>query len=174
MNLREHDERYAEAMSALTSQPAVKEALGLPDDMVTVEGAKKFIWHVTTDERQYSRAIFDGDTLIGVITLKDISAESAHIGTWLGEQYWGLGYNEEAKSAVLAYAFNVLELKRVFAGAAKRNIRSLKAQEKLGYVTMDVGKQYPIDLITIEKVTGEPCQLNVITRENFLAQVAKK
>ena len=174
MHLRPHDKRYAEAISALTSQPAVKNALGLADDMITIEGTMQFIWHVTTDERQYSRVIFDDTTLVGVITLKDITTDSAHIGTWIGEPYWGQGYNAAAKALILDYAFNELGLKRVFAGAAKRNIRSLKAQEKLGYVTMDVGKQYPIDLITIEKITGEPCQLNVILRENFLAQVAKK
>ena len=82
MHLRPHDKRYAEAMSALTSQPAVKNALGLADDMVTIEGTMQFIWHVTTDERQYSRVIFDDTTLVGVITLKDITTDSAHIGTW--------------------------------------------------------------------------------------------
>lgn len=174
IQLRPHDSKYAEKMSELTSQPAIKNALGLADDMVTIEGIKQFIRHVTTDDKQYSRVIFAGDTLVGVITLKDITVESAHIGTWIGEPYWGRGYNEAAKELMFRYAFEELGLQRVFAGAAKHNIRSLKAQEKLGYVTMDVGKRYPIDLITIEKITGEPCQLNVILRDNFLAQVAKR
>ncbi|WP_335727035.1 GNAT family N-acetyltransferase [Virgibacillus dokdonensis] len=108
--------------------------------------------------------------LIGVITLKDINNvnKTCHIGTWIGHQYWGKGYNALAKSIILYTAFAELNLKYVFAGAKLSNIRSQKSQEKLPYVRIGVRAQFPNEHKKLESQVNEPCVLNVIEKETFL------
>lgn len=84
---------------------------------------------------------------------------------WLS--FLGHGYNEQSKAIILDIAFNELRLEKVFAGAKLSNKRSIRAQQKLGYVTYDVGSKYPDELEKIEQQTGEKCLLNVIDKEDF-------
>src|SRR5690625_6208451 len=90
-------------MSSLSSAPQVKNALGLTNDQTSLEGTIDFIEFIREQERlgkQFSRAILDqSENFIGVITLKDIDNvnKTSHIGTWIGHQYWGKGYNLLAK-----------------------------------------------------------------------------
>jgi [ribosomal protein S5]-alanine N-acetyltransferase len=74
---------------------------------------------------------------IGVITLMDINHQekTASLGSWLGVDYWGKGYNEAAKREIFRIAFLELGLEKVFVGTRKENIRSQKTQEKLPYMT---------------------------------------
>ncbi|WP_435372013.1 GNAT family N-acetyltransferase [Sporosarcina luteola] len=124
-------------MSTLSSAPQVIDALGLTVDQTSLEGTIEFIKFILWQERlgkQYSRVILDETAnLVGVITLKDIDSinKTCHIGTWIGHQYWGKGYNALAKSEILYIAFTVLDLEYVFAGAKLSNFRSQKAQENL-------------------------------------------
>lgn len=46
--------------------------------------------------------------------------------------YWGKGMATEASLAILKYAFNVLELKRIIAIAMKENTASIRVMEKVG------------------------------------------
>ena len=161
-------------MSSLSSAPQVKDALGLTDDQTSLEGTIDFIEFIQVQERlgkQYSRVILDEtENLIGVITLKDIDSinKTCHIGTWIGHQYWGKGYNALAKSEILYIAFTVLDLEYVFAGAKLSNIRSQKAQEKLPYIRIGVQLEFPEEHSKLESQVNSPCILNVIEREMFL------
>ncbi|AOV06944.1 GNAT family N-acetyltransferase [Sporosarcina ureilytica] len=170
-----HELKYAKAMSALSSYSQVKDALGLSDEQTTVEGTRGFIEFILKEEKlgkQYSRCILnEKETLIGVITLKDIDPikKTSHIGTWIGHEYWGQRYNELAKAAILAIAFNQFGLNYVFAGARADNYRSQKAQEKLPYITLRVEDEFPEELKMLEAQTGSKCVLNVFKKENYLA-----
>ncbi|KAA0944390.1 GNAT family N-acetyltransferase [Sporosarcina sp. ANT_H38] len=162
-------------MSSLSSAPQVKNALGLTDDQTSLEGTIDFIEFIEEQERlgkQYSRVILDETKkLIGVITLKDIDDgnKTCHIGTWIGHQYWGKGYNALAKSEMLYIAFTVLDLEYVFAGAKLSNIRSQKAQENLTYIRIGVQSEFPEEHSKLESQVNSPCILNVIEREMFLS-----
>ncbi|WP_408641632.1 GNAT family N-acetyltransferase [Solibacillus palustris] len=161
-------------MSSLSTAPQVKDALGLTNDQASLEGTIDFIGFILEQERlgkQYSRVILDEtENLIGVITLKDIDDvnKTCHIGTWIGHQYWGKGYNELAKSEILHIAFTKLNLEYVFAGAKLINIRSQKAQEKLPYIRIGVESKFPEKHSKLESQVDSPCVLNVIEREMFL------
>lgn len=133
------DLRYANVIFELSSNPHVKNALGIKVE--SVEDTKAFILFAIGEERKkhsLSRVIVSEENeIIGLTTLKHINYEKkhSHIGSWLGYQYWGRGYNESAKKEIFKIAFLDLQLTYVFAGAKTTNIRSLKAQEKLHFIT---------------------------------------
>lgn len=172
VSLIPHNIKFAERMFELSKAPQVSRALGL--EISKLQDTIDFINFIKLEEeaaRQYSRVIYDNDEgLVGVITLKDIDSKQkrCHIGTWIGHEYWGRGYNEWAKKEILSIAFQELDLQYVFAGAKKENIRSLKAQEKLPYITLDVGSVFPDEHEKIEKQTKSPCVLHVIKKDDFL------
>lgn len=169
-----HDQKYAERMSQLSSAPQVKNALDLPDNQASLEGTKSYIKLITTQQKQgkaYSRVILNEEgLLIGVITLKDINPteKTCHIGTWIGYEYWGQGYNEVAKAQIFHIAFEELDLDYVFAGANRVNIRSQKAQEKLPYMSLHVADEFPHELRKLEYQVQAPCVLHVVRRDDFL------
>ena len=174
VSLKKHDRNYTEIISQLMSDPLIQKSLGLNWQQVSIYGTRDYIEFIQGEERmgkQLSRVIFnESNELIGIITLKAIDRQNktAHIGTWLGAQYWGKGYNELAKLEMFKIAFEQLQLQYVFAGAKKTNTRSLVAQRKLPYLTEDVGNAFPEELLKIEAETGETCVLNVIKRDRFL------
>lgn len=180
ITLRKHDRNYTEVISRLTSNKLVQEALGLNWQQVSINGTRDYIDFIQGEERmghQLSRAIFnEKNELIGIITLKSIDrhAKTAHIGTWIGADYWGKGYNELAKEEMFKIAFEQLQLELVFAGAKLSNKRSIAAQRKLPYMTMDVGERYPVELSKIEEETKEKCILNVVEKQSFLIYLQDK
>ncbi|MGE6550123.1 GNAT family N-acetyltransferase [Bacillus mycoides] len=137
------DLRYANVLFELSSNPHVKNALGLKVE--SVEDTKTFILFAIEEERK----------------------KHSHIGSWLGYQYWGRGYNESAKKEIFKIAFLDLQLTYVFAGAKTNNIRSLKAQEKLPYISLHVEKQFPDIHAALEKEVKSPCVLHVVSCEKF-------
>ncbi|MEK4761231.1 GNAT family N-acetyltransferase [Viridibacillus sp. FSL E2-0187] len=174
-----HDVMYAEKISSLISSELVKNALGMDDCQTSVNGVLNFIRGMQLAERenqQLSRVIIkDTSEIVGVTTLKDIEHEKklCHIGTWIADPFWGLGYNEQAKEQILFIAFNQFNLEYVFAGARVENIRSQKAQAKLPYMTLSVEEEFPEELIKMERQEKTPCVLNVIKRDDFLAWYQK-
>jgi ribosomal-protein-alanine N-acetyltransferase len=72
----------------------------------------------------------------GVVLLRkdDVERISAEIGYWLGVAAWGRGLATSAVKAATAYAFDALELERVFAIANVRNTASARVLEKAGFV----------------------------------------
>ena len=72
---------------------------------------------------------------IGTITLKDVSEtnESCIVGYCIGKAWWGKGLVAEALTAVIDFAFNKLELKRVIGRHDVDNPNSGRVLEKCGF-----------------------------------------
>ncbi|MEC4696502.1 GNAT family N-acetyltransferase [Bacillus anthracis] len=166
------DLRYANVIFKLSSDSHVKNALGIKVEKI--EDTKAFLLFVIEEERQkrsLSRMIVNEESeIIGLTTLKHINYEKkqSHIGSWLGYPYWGKGYNEAAKKEIFKIAFLDLQLTYVFTGAKTNNIRSLKAQEKLPYISLHVENKFPDEHAALEKEVRSPCSLHVVSREKFL------
>jgi len=56
----------------------------------------------------------------------------AEVGYWIGVPYWNQGYCSEAAEEGLRYAFDVLELNRVWAHHFSRNLASGRVLQKIG------------------------------------------
>ncbi len=67
-------------------------------------------------------------SLVGI----DAANERAELGYWVGKPFWGHGFATEAGRAAVAFAFDTLELKRVFASAIAENAASKRVLEKIG------------------------------------------
>ncbi|HHW95861.1 MAG: GNAT family N-acetyltransferase [Myxococcota bacterium] len=72
--------------------------------------------------------------LIGVIGLASIDYRhrNAEMGYWLGVPFWGQGLATEAAARILAFAFEGLDLDRVYAQYFVRNPASGRILEKIG------------------------------------------
>jgi [ribosomal protein S5]-alanine N-acetyltransferase len=175
VSLVPHDRKYAEDIFRLTNNPNVVEHLSFRNE--TLDNVLQFIDAVNAEEKAgktVSRVILDeSGRVIGTTTLMfiDRDKKEAHLGTWLDENVWGLGYNQLSKREILRIAFFDLSLERVFVGARKANKRSLRAQEKLGYVTMKVGDQYPEHFDMLQRRENCPVILNVIYKDDFLKRM---
>jgi RimJ/RimL family protein N-acetyltransferase len=172
IRLVQHSMEYCEQIFMLSSAPPVKEALGLPDG--SVEDTKEFVNKVIHEEllgQTVSRVIFDENSnLIGITTLMAIDYErkSCHIGTWIGHEYWGKGYNKASKISILCIAFKELGLNHVFAGARKVNIRSQRVQEKLPFIRLNVESEFAKEHISLERKENQPCVLHIFDKEDFI------
>ncbi|RPF50552.1 GNAT family N-acetyltransferase [Aquisalibacillus elongatus] len=90
-----------------------------------------------------SRTILDEwDTPIGAITLYDIQEKKGFLATWLGQTYFGKGYNQYAKDLFLRELFIEKDIEVVFLKVNKRNARSLHAMKKIGYA-VNANDHYP-------------------------------
>jgi RimJ/RimL family protein N-acetyltransferase len=76
-----------------------------------------------------------GEHCIGQVSLvrRDQSA-SWNLAFWLNPSYWGRGLALETATAIVRYAFTVMPVEEVWAGAALWNQRSMKTLLKLGLV----------------------------------------
>jgi RimJ/RimL family protein N-acetyltransferase len=99
--------------------------------------ARAFIDQVLPAHPQTNFAIdADGEALggIGFVPGTDVERFSAEIGYWLGEAFWGRGIVTEALLLVTGYAFDRVNMLRLFALPFADNIGSARVLEKAGYV----------------------------------------
>ena len=62
------------------------------------------------------------------------SKYECELGYWLGKPFWGRGIIPEAARALLHHAFEDLGVNAVWCGRYDNNDKSLRVQEKLGFV----------------------------------------
>ena len=82
-----------------------------------------------------------GERCIGQVSLvqRDKSARW-NLAFWLRPSYWGGGLAMEAAAATVRYAFTVMVIQEVWAGAATWNQRSINTLLKLGLHPIDAGE----------------------------------
>jgi ribosomal-protein-alanine N-acetyltransferase len=74
--------------------------------------------------------------LVGAITLSNVRrgvAETGTLGYWIGHRFTGRGHGTEAVRAMLAWAFDDLNLHRVEAACVPENVASRRVLEKTGF-----------------------------------------
>ncbi|ATP40211.1 N-acetyltransferase [Solibacillus sp. R5-41] len=91
-----------------------------------------------------SRTIIDEWGIpIGTISIFDIQDDAGFLGTWIGQPYQGLGYNQKAKLAFLNELFFEYDFNTVFLRIRNENERSKAAALKLPYV-VDAEQSNPV------------------------------
>lgn len=95
------------------------------------------ISYVVQGFKQKSRFVFaitqkGVGELIGEISLHLQGNQTAEVGYWVGEPFWNQGIASEAIEAVLAFGFERLGLKAIFATCHEENTASCRASTKNG------------------------------------------
>ena len=108
--------------------------------MTTLQDAMKYIDHINHGFRrrdlfQWGVAEAATDAVIGTCTLTHCSTahQRAEIGFALRQARWNQGLGAEAVGALIAFAFETLELHRLEADVDPRNDRSLRLLERFGF-----------------------------------------
>jgi [ribosomal protein S5]-alanine N-acetyltransferase len=130
----------APALYAVLGDPVVMRYWSTPP-LASEQDARDFIAGIhkrfaARDLFQWGIACRDDDRVIGTCTLYRVSLEHrrGEIGYALGAAHWGRGYAAEALSALVAFAFDSLDLHRLEADVDPRNERSLRLLEGMGFV----------------------------------------
>ena len=84
---------------------------------------------------KWGLALRDSNTVIGTTTLFNLNLDNgrAELGYAMGHAHWGKGYMNEALNALVAHAFEVMELHRLEADVDPRNAASIRTLERLGF-----------------------------------------
>jgi RimJ/RimL family protein N-acetyltransferase len=69
---------------------------------------------------------------VGIISLEnfDKTNRNAEVGYWIGKEYWDMGIATESLTLLINYAFNVLDMHKVYASVFAENIASIRVLEK--------------------------------------------
>ncbi|GGD02263.1 alanine acetyltransferase [Thalassobacillus devorans] len=114
-----------------------------------------------------SRTIVDEwNQPIGTINLFDITDNKGFLATWIGQPYFGKGYNRPAKEAFFEELFFQLDIEAIFMKIRRNNPRSMKAALKLPYVT-HANADYPEIYRRINE-KEDVYDLFAITKEQYL------
>jgi [ribosomal protein S5]-alanine N-acetyltransferase len=84
---------------------------------------------------QWGVALKSDDQIIGTTTLFHLDAQNgrAEIGYILNRKFWGNGYINEALTALLDFAFEKMNLRRIEADVDPRNAGSIRTLERLEF-----------------------------------------
>ena len=85
-------------------------------------------------EVTYAVTLLDGGSLVGTVSLLDISKKHARaeLGYWTGVEYWGSGYCTEAVCRLIPFAYEHLGVTKIVARCLARNPASARVMEKAG------------------------------------------
>jgi RimJ/RimL family protein N-acetyltransferase len=89
--------------------------------------------------------------LIGRITLRDITAESARLGTYLHPAYTSQGFGAEALTIFCGHADRVLQLARLVLDVACDNERAIRCYRRCGFETVGAVERSGFTFLEMER-----------------------
>ncbi|WP_432645565.1 GNAT family N-acetyltransferase [Methanobrevibacter sp.] len=131
----------AEYLYNLAKNPKIGPIAGWPPHE-SVEDSLNIIKTVFSKKETY--AIILDNILIGCVGLlfhPDCNHywgdNSAELGYWIGEEYWGRGYTVEASKVLIKRAFDNLNVNQIYATYRAENTQSKRVLEKLNFKYFD-------------------------------------
>jgi len=118
----------------LTDKDVLK-YMQIDGSQITKDSCKSFIKHSFTDTNKHFAIVDDSDRWIGTISLKhiDYKVGQAEYAIILSKYAQGKGFAYKATEDLLAYAFNVLNLNRVYLNVISDNQKANKLYSKVGF-----------------------------------------
>jgi len=120
------------------NDPDVRRFLANPDVFSYREN--EYEWYDSLRKDFHRRRVFaivenSSQEAIGVIGLHKIDWRNgtAEVGYWLWKEYWGRGYGSEAVKLLVKYAFEVMNLRKLYARVLEPNEASKRILEKNGF-----------------------------------------
>ena len=125
----------AAALSNKKVQSNLRDGLPYP---YTEQDGKDFISAIlSADENEsFSFAITVDNMVIGSIGIfrqDNIHRQTAELGYYIAEEYWGKGIMTEAVKQICEYVFNKSDIIRIYAEPFAYNIASCRVLEKAGF-----------------------------------------
>ena len=131
----------AELYTQWLNDQVVTEGLAVATKNITLAGEREYIAKGAV-EHSYSVVARDTNRLIGNVALVDLDYQerTAEIGVFIGDRdYWGQGYGAEAMGLLMAYAFDVLNIRNIWLRVFDFNQRAITSYLRLGF--REVGRR---------------------------------
>lgn len=173
LTLRPWRETDAASLFAYASDPDVGPAAGWPPHR-SIEESREIIRTVFAAPHTFAICLAEADEPVGSIGLMPPRCESNsqrgglefEVGYWIAKPFWGRGFAPEAVRAVQRYAFETLGCKALWCGYYEGNNKSLRVQQKCGFVPHHVERDVPCELM--DDVRTE--YFTYLTREDWRRQ----
>lgn len=170
--LRPWSETDATDLFVQASHPEVGPAAGWPVHQ-SVEESREIIKTVLSQPETYALVLKETGQMIGSIGLMigkkgglKLADSEAEIGYWIGHSFWGQGLVPEASQVLLDYGYSQLNLEKIWCRAFVENRKSLRVQEKLGFVYQYLLEDVHFPLI--DEVRTE--RVSLLTREEWYSR----
>ena len=136
--LRPWREDDAEALYNYAKDPEVGPIAGWPVH-TSVENSRDIIREVLCAPETYAVVLKETGEPVGSVGLMigkesgiGLPEKECEVGYWLGVPHWGQGLIPEAVAELMRYAFENLEMEKIWAGYFDGNHKSRRVQEKCG------------------------------------------
>ena len=129
----------AKELSAALSNRKIQDNLrdGLPYPYTEQDGADYISAMLSADENEtFAFAITVDDKVvgsIGVFRQGNIHRQTAELGYYIAEEYWGRGIMTEAVEQICEYVFGKSDIVRIYAEPFAYNVASCRVLEKAGF-----------------------------------------
>lgn len=129
----------AKALAAALSNTKIQDNLrdGLPYPYTEQDGLEYISAMLSTDENEtFAFAITADDKVIGSIGVfrqGNIHRQTAEMGYYIAEEYWGQGIMTEAVKLTCEHVFSKSDIIRIYAEPFAYNAASCKVLEKAGF-----------------------------------------
>lgn len=129
----------AKDLAAALSNKKVQDNLrdGLPYPYTEQDGKDFISAMLSADENEtFAFAITVDNTVIGSIGIfrqENIHRQTAELGYYIAEEYWGKGIMTEAVRQICEYVFSESDIIRIYAEPFAYNIASCRVLEKAGF-----------------------------------------
>ncbi len=137
MKLRDLEKKDAKFMYEWMSDPEVYCNFRFDPKKITIDSCKSFIENSVNDKKNKNFAIADdNDEYLGTISLKNIDMENknAEYAIAVRKKFHGTGVSKFATEELLKYAFETLNLNKVYLNVLSENTRAIKFYEKVGFI----------------------------------------
>lgn len=93
--------------------------------ILSADENKTFVFAITIDDKAIGS--------IGIFRQENIHRQTAELGYYIAEEYWGKGIMTEAVKQICEYVFNKSDIVRIYAEPFAYNVASCRVLEKAGF-----------------------------------------